>query len=94
MTAVGNLSKSNKKLESKKLKLIKQEWADVVEIDVKNRHVLVGIINDINFLNNKAKMIMDTVLNFSGIQTNGDTFELSKDCSILTRIKTAVPKDE
>lgn len=68
---------------------------DIVEVDFKNRQILVGILNDINFLNNKAKTIMDAILNYSGVDVMGDTFELTKDCSRMIRRKaTPMPKND
>ncbi|MCR4293643.1 MAG: hypothetical protein NUV76_12290 [Candidatus Kuenenia sp.] len=68
-----------------------EDWRnlDIVEIDFKNRQILVCILNDINFLNNKAKTIMDAILNCSGVDVMGDTFELTKDCSLMVRKKAA-----
>lgn len=81
--------------EQRCVKPVDKKNLDIVEIDLKNRQVLVGILNDINFLNNKAKTVMDAILNYSGVDVMGDTFELTKDCSQMVRRKmAATPKND
>ena len=89
MEIVGKNSK-----DKRCVKPVDKRMLDIVEIDFKNRQVLVGILTDINFLNNKAKTVMDAILNYSGVDVMGDTFELTKDCSQMIRRKPAeTPKN-
>lgn len=71
-------------------KIVDKKILDIVEIDIKNRQVLVSIVNNINILNNQAKMIMDTILNFFGVEVGIDIFELTKDCSHMIRKKAVI----
>ena len=85
----------NKNKDERCMKSVDKRKLDIVEIDLKNRQVLVGILNDITFLNNKAKIIMDAILNYSGVDVMSDTFELTKDCSQMIRRKAAqIPKND